>query len=378
MSDQHETLESWLRAIRAPGLSGRNFIDALDAAGSIEALVSASFEGAHRLSSDTRDALKNPDQSLIDADLSWLAGERCTLITWDDDRYPSLLRRVPSPPAALFVEGNPDVLWLPQLAVIGSRNPTAGGLDHARQFTAELVRNGMAITSGLAAGIDSASHAAALDNDGVTVAVCGTGPDIVYPSGSKALAERIAQAGALVTEFPSGTAPKRSHFPSRNRIISGLSLGVLVIEAGLNSGTLITARQAAEQGREVFALPGSLHNPLVKGCHRLIKEGARLVETVQDIVSELAPMAGQLASDLRQELKDDDEKQPNPAGQQAAWPEDPDYQALKTALAFDSRTVDELVQLSGLSARAVSSMLLMLDLQGKVNADGGGRYSLSN
>lgn len=378
MAEARNRRESWLRALRAPGLSGRTLIDALEAAGDIEALVGGSFRQEFRLPAETRSALKNPDMELIEADLSWLERKDRHLLTWDDERYPSLLRRIPSPPAALFVEGKPDLLWLPQLAVIGSRNPTAGGLDHARQFSAELVRNGMAITSGLADGIDSAAHQAALESGGMTIAVCGTGLDIVYPSSSKKLADRIAQSGVLVSEFPTGTPPKRSHFPSRNRIISGLSLGVLVVEAGLNSGTLITARQAGEQGREVFALPGSLHNPLVKGCHRLIREGARLVESVQDILSELAPMAGQLAQDLRQQLDVADSSGSDADAQDSGWPDDPDYQALKLAMAYDSRTVEELVQLSGLSARAVSSMLLMLDLQGKVDADGGGRYSVSS
>lgn len=378
MAEARNRRESWLRALRAPGLSGRTLIDALEAAGDIEALVGGSFRQEFRLPAETRSALKNPDMELIEADLSWLERKDRHLLTWDDERYPSLLRRIPSPPAALFVEGKPDLLWLPQLAVIGSRNPTAGGLDHARQFSAELVRNGMAITSGLADGIDSAAHQAALESGGMTIAVCGTGLDIVYPSSSKELADRIAQSGVLVSEFPTGTPPKRSHFPSRNRIISGLSLGVLVVEAGLNSGTLITARQAGEQGREVFALPGSLHNPLVKGCHRLIREGARLVESVQDILSELAPMAGQLAQDLRQQLDVADSSGSDADAQDSGWPDDPDYQALKLAMAYDSRTVEELVQLSGLSARAVSSMLLMLDLQGKVDADGGGRYSVSS
>lgn len=379
MADPHSRLESWVSAIRAPGLSGKTLIDALEAAGDIEALVKGSFKEDFRLPAETRAALKNPDRALVEADMSWLDQRGRHLLTWDDERYPSLLRRIPSPPAALFVEGQPDLLWLPQVAVIGSRNPTVGGLDHARQFSAELVRNGMAITSGLAAGIDSAAHRAALDAGGVTIAVCGSGPDIVYPSSSRELAERIAGAGVLVTEFPTGTPPKRPHFPSRNRIISGLSLGVLVVEAGLNSGTLITARKAGEQGREVFALPGSLHNPLVKGCHRLIRDGARLVESVQDILAELAPMAGQLAQDLRQQLDNGESTAQEPAGKaDSGWPDDPDYQALRAAMAYDSRSVEELVQLSGLSARAVSSMLLMLDLQGKVSADGGGRYSMSS
>ncbi|NND44232.1 MAG: DNA-protecting protein DprA, partial [Xanthomonadales bacterium] len=207
------------------------------------------------------------------------------------------------------------------------------------------------------------------------VAVCGTGPDSVYPAASRELAGRIREHGALVTEFPTGTKPRRANFPSRNRIISGLSLGVLVIEAGLNSGTLITARQAGEQGREVFALPGSLHNPMVKGCHRLIREGARLVETVQDVLSELGPMAGELAAALRAEVGE--EGGAGAVADQAPGNDlldDPDYQRLWDALAYDPRTVSELVELTGLPVQSVSSMLLMLDLQGMVEAHSSGRY----
>ncbi len=206
------------------------------------------------------------------------------------------MRDIPSPPVALWLAGDPDVLWQPQLAVIGSRNPTAGGRDNARSFAGELARQGLTITSGMASGIDSVAHEAALEAGAITIAVMGTGLDIVYPASGRELAARIREQGALVSEFPPGTPPQRSHFPSRNRIISGLSLGVLVIEAGLRSGTLITARLAANQGRDVFALPGSIHNPLAKGCHRLIRDGARLVESVAEILQELAPLAGRLAS----------------------------------------------------------------------------------
>ena len=279
----------WLIVLRAPGMGGSRLIGLLEACSGIEALVRAS---GSRLSSlgvrqDAIAAIRGPDEARIQADLEWLSGAGRHLLTWGSERYPALLKRIPSPPAALFVEGNPDVLWLPQVAVVGSRNPTAGGLDHAQAFSAELCRQGMAITSGLASGIDSAAHEAAMKSAGVTIAVTGTGLDRVYPASSREIALQIPERGALISEMPLGSPPKRSHFPARNRIISGLSLGVLVVEAGLNSGSLITARHAAEQGREVFALPGSLHNPMVKGCHRLIREGARLVETCGDIMADL-------------------------------------------------------------------------------------------
>ncbi len=337
--------------------------------------ATASQLGGLGLKAETIDAIRNPDESMIDLDINWLSVGNRSLICWDNDRYPALLRRIPSPPAALFVEGNPDVLWQPQLAIIGSRNPTGGGLEHARSFSAEFCRQGMTITSGLASGIDSAAHDAALQSGGQTVAVTGTGLDTVYPASSSKLASRIRSGGVLVSEFPTGTEALRSHFPSRNRIISGLSLGVLVIEAGLNSGTLITARMAADQGRDVFALPGSLHNPMVKGCHRLIRQGARLVETVDDVLSELAPMASELARELESRIN------PQPVVVNKTRPEeekildDPDYQNLWKALEFDPRGVDELVRISDLPVQSVSSMLLMLELRGLIKPHSSGRYS---
>ena len=343
------------------------------------------------LRDETVHALLHPDLKLLEYDLQWLSGGSRQLLTWDDDRYPALLRTLASPPAALFVEGDADVLWQPQLAIIGSRNPTSGGKDNARDFAGELSRQGLTITSGMAAGIDSISHEAALDSGGYTVAVTGTGLDEVYPASGRVLARRIAQHGVLVSEFPPGTQAKRSHFPSRNRIISGLSMGVLVIEAGLRSGTLITARLAGEQGREIFALPGSIHNPMAKGCHRLIRDGAKLVENVSEILQELAPLAGQIAGELRGELDGQKEKESPPntkkpnllkyaAGAEAVsdeppWENDPEYRALWDCLAYDPTPVDTLIEKSGLTARAVSAMLLMLELRGMVEAHRGGAYS---
>jgi DNA processing protein len=329
------------------------------------------------LTDDTVSALQNPDAARLQGDLHWLSRTGHYLLTWDDERYPPLLRDISSPPAALYVAGHPDVLWQPQLAVIGSRNPTAGGKDNARNFAGELARLGLTITSGMAAGIDSLAHEAALDAGQSTVAVMGTGLDIVYPNSGRALAARISERGALVSEFPPGTAPRRANFPSRNRIISGLSLGVLVVEAGLRSGTLITARLAASQGRDVFALPGSIHNPLSKGCHRLIREGARLVESVADILQELGPLAGELANRLQGELATGVE---GPAALELGPGEpqfefDPEYQQLWSCLSHDPKFVDSIIEQSGLTARAVSAMLLMLELRGMVEAHPGGAYS---
>lgn len=306
--------------------------------------------------------------------MEWLEQKGHGLLGWDSDDYPPLLRRIPSPPAALFFDGDQRCLWQPQVAVIGSRNPTVSGLEHAREFSAEFSRLGITVTSGLASGIDAAAHDAALRAGGQTVAVMGTGLDIVYPASSKALAERIRSQGVLVSELPPGFPPRRGQFPARNRIISGLSLGVLVIEAGLNSGTLITARQAAEQGREVFALPGSLHNPMVKGCHRLIREGARLAETVDDVLSELGPIAGELASDLKVRLAGLDQPRALVPAEASCDFEDEGYNLLWDALANDPRSADELVRITGLPVQSVSSMLLILEMQGKIAAHDGGRY----
>lgn len=260
---------------------------------------------------------------------------------------------------------------------IGSRNPTAGGLDHAQDFATTLARQGMTITSGLASGIDSAAHTAALDAGALTIAVNGTGLDIVYPASSRELAKRIRSQGAMISELPLGSPPRRQHFPSRNRIISGLSLAVLVIEAGLNSGTLITARKAAEQGRDVFALPGSLHNPMAKGCHRLIREGARLVETTADILQELGPVAAELQMKIRQRL--DQAEQPVKGTKRLPdhvhqLLEDADYSAIWQVLGFDPKPVDTIIEQSGLSAREVSSMLLLMELKGMVKKQDNGRF----
>jgi len=348
----------------------------IEALGSVSALAAASSRDLtrHGLTDEAAAAISAPDQARIESDLEWLSQPNHHLLCWDDDAYPALLRRINSPPAALFIDGDPGCLWQPQIAVIGSRNPTAGGLDHAHDFAGTLARQGMTITSGLASGIDSAAHAAALDAGALTIAVNGTGLDKVYPASSRAVAERIRSQGAMISELPLGSPPKRQHFPSRNRIISGLSLGVLVIEAGLNSGTLITARKAAEQGRDVFALPGSLHNPMVKGCHRLIREGARLVETTADIMQELGPVAAELQIEIRQRLGQPDENEEKPIAHKQSLLDDPDYNAVWAVLAHDPKPMDVIIEQSGLSAREISSMLLMMELKGMVKKHASGRY----
>jgi len=301
---------------------------------------------------------------------NWLSLPDAHLLTPADAGYPALLREIASPPPHLYVRGNVGTLSLPQLAIVGSRSATPSGIETARSFASYLASLGFCITSGLAEGIDAAAHQGALGGHGRTIAVCATGLDIVYPRHHEQLAENIiASGGALVSEFAPGTAVYRGNFPRRNRLISGLSVGTLVVEASLRSGALITARHAMEQGREVFAIPGSIHNPVARGCHRLIRDGAKLVETAEDIVEELR---GLLAG-----LRQSDAGQPGEiAAERASSAAEPDaqYAQLLAAMGWDPVDADSLVTRSGLTIGEVSSMLLMLEMQGTVRALSGGRY----
>ena len=298
------------------------------------------------------------------------------LIPRDSVDYPPLLARLPDAPDVLHVAGDPALLWHPQIAVVGSRNPTAGGRDNAEAFSRALGRSGLAITSGLADGIDAVAHRAALDAGALTIAVVGTGLDTVYPPRNRELAHEIAERGAIVSEYPPGTPARAGHFPRRNRIIAGLALGTLVVEASLKSGSLITARLASEAGREVFALPGSIHNPLAKGCHLLIRDGAMLVETAQDIVEALASQGRQLGDALRARLQaaEGPATQAEVPASTPSFSADPDYERLWQALGHDPAPLDILVQRSGLTVGALSSMLLLMELEGHVSA-AHGRYA---
>ena len=308
--------------------------------------------------------------------LAWLARPGHHLLGLQDPRYPPLLRQAPHPPPALFVDGDPDLLWRPAVAVVGSRGASAGGGDNARHFSTALCRAGVAITSGLATGIDAAAHQAALATPGgITLAVLGTGPDLAYPRRHAALRERIAAQGAVVSEHPPGTAARAWHFPARNRIIAGLSLGTLVVEAALRSGALITARLAAEAGREVFAIPGSIHHPLSRGCHRLIREGAQLVEDPAEVLAGIAPLAGRLA--LSYGAVDDPGAvvDPTPPGAARSLPASPtDHDRLWDALGADPTPMDILAVRTGLTPAALSAMLLAMELDGRVAVEHG-RYA---
>lgn len=309
------------------------------------------------------------DAAALARSLQWLDAAHHHLLGWRDDAYPPLLRRIAAPPAVLFVAGDPGLLWRPAVAVVGSRTATAGGCANAGAFAAALARAGLCITSGMAAGIDAAAHEATLTATGITVAVLGTGPDVAYPASHRSLMDRIAATGAVVSEHPPGTAPLRPHFPSRNRILAGLSLGVLVIEAALRSGALITARLAGDAGREVFALPGSIHNPMARGCHRLLRDGAQLVESPGEVLETLAPLARALAQSLRGTLE-----RSIPAEAPASRPDDADTQRVWQALGHDPTDMDTLLERTGLTASEAASILLALELDGRVAAEHG-RYS---
>jgi len=312
-------------------------------------------------------ALQAPDRDALAQDEQWLAGPGRRIVTWGQPGYPPQLAVVDDPPLVLFVEGAVEALAVPQLAVVGTRHPTLLGRDTAELFAQHLVHSGLAVTSGLALGIDAAGHRGALRAGGRTVAVLGCGLDAIYPRAHRQLAEEIAANGALVSDLPPGAPPLKQHFPRRNRIISGLALGTLVVEAALQSGSLITARLALEQHREVFAIPGSIHNPMARGCHRLLRNGAKLVETVDDILSELGPLLAGLHPADRAEAPD--------AQAVSGRALDKDYEILLDALGFAPASIDALATRSGFAAGAVASMLLILELEGRVAQQHGGLYS---
>jgi DNA processing protein len=371
--DEHDAL---LRLLTS-GAGAAAIRRLLDSHGSAVAVVQAGARdwASHGLEATACGAIRNPDPALLARGHTWLASPGHQLIAWSQADYPPLLRRIPSPPPMIFAAGDPGLLWRPAIAIVGSRAATAGGCANAATFADALSRNGLCIASGLAAGIDAAAHEAALQADGATVAVLGTGPDIAYPVCHRPLLERLAMQGCVISEHLPGTRPLRQHFPSRNRILAGLSLGTLVVEAAERSGALITARLSAEVGREVFALPGSIHNPMARGCHRLIREGAQLVESPDEVLEVLAPLVIDLAKALRGQLEATyaPSRTSLPTPLQACLPMDPDYNRLWQALGHDPTGMDELGQRTGLTAAELSAMLLSLELEGRVAAEHG-RY----
>jgi DNA processing protein len=373
-----DALEMQLALGRAPGLTAQQLRAALAAVAAAHCAPARS-SGLQALFGQCRSSLESlglapaasaalqaPDAARIAADRRWVESEQISLIDATDTRYPPLLAQAPAAPALLYVKGDAAYLGTLQLAMVGSRNPTQPGQRTARAFAGFLSAAGLTITSGLALGIDAASHEGALAADGPTIAVLGTGIDAIYPRQHRALAARIATQGALVSEYPPGSAPIRANFPRRNRIISALCLGTLVVEAARHSGSLITARLAAEQGREVFAIPGSIHNPLARGCHALIRSGAKLVESADDVLSELK------FNNEKQYLIGCARGRTRP-GSAAPWL-DKDQKILLDALGFEPASLNTLVERTGLPSQSVASMLLFLELEDVVGLQSGGRY----
>jgi DNA processing protein len=359
-----DTRVLWLTLRRLPGVGARTRLDLLEHFGSVDNIFSASGGQLEKALVGKRDAidmiLAGPDDEALGPELDWLNEPEHHLLAWPDADYPPLLREIPDPPTVLYVAGDRRLLSVPQLAVVGSRNPTPMGRENARAFAKSLAGAGLVITSGLALGVDGAAHRGALEAGGKSIAVAGTGLDRVYPARHRDLAHEIVRQGALVSEFPLGTPPKPENFPVRNRIISGLCLGTLVVEAVLSSGSLITARLATEQGREVFAIPGSIHAPQARGCHALIRQGAKLVETAQDILEELGPLASVAAQSTHENAV-------------SAPQLDPSMAALLKQIGHDPVSIDALIERSGLTADVVSSMLLQMELNGHVSRCPGGK-----
>ena len=360
-------LRSWLEFNRSFGASPRLAARALTLVGSPGEALRArrSLTRELRLSEAAARRLLRPDPQGVEADLEWLSGPRRSLLWLGHDDYPRLLSEVPDPPPVLFVEGDAECLSWPMVAVVGSRNPSPGGRDIAHELARDFGRSGVGIVSGLALGIDGAAHRGALRSDAPTVAVCARGLDRIYPCAHEELAHAVSESGALVSEFPITAPPSRPNFPRRNRIISGLSRGVLVVEASLRSGALITARLALEQGRDVFAVPGSIRNPVSRGCHQLIRSGAKVVEGVSDVLEELAgSLGGRFAPP--------DETRPGVGAVPARL--DGDSRRTLECLGYEATPTDVLIARSGLTADALSSILLSLELDGYVRSTPGGSY----
>ena len=358
-------LTDWLRLDGARGVGLRTAHLLLDAFGSPRAI----FQAAHAVLSEhvgpvlARSLSAPPSpatRELIATTLAWLQTPSHHVLALGDSAYPQALAHIPDPPLLLYIKGRIDLLARPALAIVGSRNATVQGKANAAAFATALSDAGVCVVSGLALGIDAAAHEGALRGAGSTIAVVGTGADLFYPARNRALAERIANDGCIVSEYALGTPPSSGNFPRRNRIISGLSSGVLVIEAAAQSGSLITARVAAEQGREVYALPGSIHAPLAKGCHKLIRDGARLVETVDEILEamQVSPLASPPSAN---------------ATATNALPTESDCTDLLAQLGHEALDVDDLLERLGTSIGQLSMGLLALEMAGMIERLPGGK-----
>lgn len=367
-----DSLAAWIRLEQTAGVGPETARKLLGSFGLPENIFAASFLALRQVVSErVAQALLAPPSddtlALIDNTRAWLQQAGNHLLTLADAAYPQALLDIGDPPLMLYAKGRLELLSAPSLAVVGSRNATAQGIANAERFSEVLSQAGLTIVSGMALGIDTAAHQGSLRGPGSTIAVIGTGIDIVYPARNRSLAHRIAESGCIVSEYPLGMPAIASNFPRRNRIISGLARGVLVIEAAAQSGSLITARMAAEQGREVLAIPGSIHSPLAKGCHQLIKQGAKLVESAQDVIEELRFIHGAPAAPGGAPAV-------TPSPQHSPNPKDPTISRLLAAMGFDPVDPDTLAERTGLDAALLSSHLLTLELDGLVERLSSGAY----
>ena len=350
-------LASWLQLTLTPGLGASTIRKLLRQFGLPQSVIARKHELAAYAGPEALNALHSEAvQGQVERALRWAGEAGHFIVTLADELYPRALLEIADPPSLIYARGRIELLQRSCLAVVGSRNATAQGESNATAFAKALSHEGLTVVSGLAVGIDAAAHRGGLEGGGSTIAVLGTGIDILYPKRNLELAERIAAQGLLLSEFPLGTGPVAGNFPRRNRLISGLSQGCLVVEAALASGSLITARAAAEQGRDVFAIPGSIHSPLSKGCHSLIKSGAKLVESAEDVLAELSGFrASGYASTTAGEAL-------------------PAASGLLAHMGHDPVDVDSLCARAGMSAEHVASELLRLELEGRVAALPGGLY----
>ena len=367
-----EELDSWVSLWRVSGVGPKYFqmlLNHFNNPADVFNATSSSLKQAGISQNLANTILDNKESDSAKPDLEWLNGaDNHYIITINCPEYPRLLKQIDSPPPLLYVHGELSIINDPQLAIVGSRNPTQSGMTSAYDFAKYLAQTGLCITSGLALGIDGSAHQGALDGNGPTIAITATGIDRVYPAKHRDLAHKIVESGAIISEFPIGTQPRSGNFPRRNRIISGLAHGTLVVEAALKSGSLITARLASEQGREVFAIPGSIHNPLAKGCHQLIRQGAKLVEMAHDILEEMSAVI-----DLSEVDQADLEKPSNTYTSEENI--DPEHQILLEKMGYDPIQIDQLVVTTGFKPESIAAMLLMLELQNQVSSNGGGTYT---
>lgn len=365
-----DEVELWIALSLIKGLGSATLCQLLKRYGSPDAVFLASRASLREIVDDNiaHAILAGVDQERITPTLKWLAQENNHLITLADSHYPKSLLEISAPPVILYAKGQLDLLTMPSIAIVGSRHATPQGEKNAENFAENLCRHGLCVVSGMALGIDGAAHRGAIKATGHTIAVVGTGLDIVYPAKHRELAHHIVQRGLILSEFPLATPSIPSNFPRRNRVISGLSLGCLVIEANIDSGSLITARLAAEQGREVFAIPGSIHSPVSKGCHLLIKQGAKLVESIDDIMAEIRWSITSVS--------------PPDISSNGLMPERAntacEANTVLDSMGYDPTDFEQLIVSTGLTTSTISTMLTLLELEGRIATLAGGKYQRLN